>query len=326
MSNPAIKNRVKFWSLAVLIVLVTVIALTTLVFSDHKSRFAHLPDGRVIKFERYAFEQGTVRYELPNRPWVRGFAKVLPEWAKRKVTWLRPQFICVVTPRLSNEPLLSAAFSLRDSSGRLNQVGTRLAVADDRGQVFDSVVNYLGNQGVFEVEAFPRRGKEVRLRLMEGDKRLAEFRIPNPCLGPHTSWKKQDPTLVVTNAPLEITLENFTADAVRLRTQCMFRIRENGRESTSWLPVSFEVLDATGNHWRPGVDSALQGLHGNLVSGGFFGALWPEEDDWKLRVEFNSVDTESKSEPRTVEFLAKPVQVGAGRRSQEPGARIKAED
>src|SRR2546422_442065 len=73
------------------------------------------------------------------------------------------------------------------------------------------------------------------------------------------------------------------------RTQCAFWVRERGRETFGWRPVSFEISDATGNHWRPFRDERLEGVEGALVQAGFLGALWPEEDAWKLRVEFRKV-------------------------------------
>src|SRR5205823_4093674 len=103
------------------------------------------------------------RYDLPNRPIARVLAKMLPEAAKRRARWLRPETTVFATAAFPNEPLLSAAFSSRDRSGKPQPAGTRIVVSDDRGQTFDSVLNYLGNGGVFEAMAFPRRAHELRL-------------------------------------------------------------------------------------------------------------------------------------------------------------------
>jgi hypothetical protein len=235
---------------------------------------------------------------------------VLPDSLKKKIKWFQPEMTCFVSPAF-NEPLLSAAFSSWDASGkREGRPGTRLAISDDRGQMFDPVLNYMGNNGVFEARAFPRRGKELQFHLMDGDESLARFRISNPCPGPHPRWKAAPIPAVVTNGGLEITLEKFTTDGVGLRTRCVFLIRENGQESTEWLPVTFEVSDATGNHWRPGVDPPLKAPTGNVVVGCFLGALWPEEDAWKLRVGFEPANKESRIKTTCiVEFLTKPEQV-----------------
>ena len=72
-----------------------------------------------------------------------------------------------------------------------------------------------------------------------------------------------------------------------------------------------------GNHWRPQLDSTLQDVNGGLVVAGFFGALWPAEDAWKMRVEFKFVDRAPTSKSVVVvEFLAKPAQIGTGSESR----------
>ncbi len=226
---------------------------------------------------------------------------------------MNPEVTIFVSPIFPNEALLSAAFSLKDPSRKSRYPGTRLAVSDDHGQSFDSVINYMARTGVFEVHAFPRRGRELRLELMEDDEKLGQFRIPNPCPGPHPTWKAALVPITITNAPLEITLERFTSDGIRLRTQCAFTVREHGRETTAWLPMRFEISDATGNHWYPAVSSPLKDEKARLVKGRLLGALWAEEDAWKLRVEFRRADDDAKGRGTcTVEFLAKPEQVRDG--------------
>jgi hypothetical protein len=302
-------------------VLVLALAGSGIVFgiairSNRQSHVARSPAGKIIKLERYAFERGTVRYESPNRPIARALSKALPASLNKKIKWLKPGVTSVIRPAFPNEPLLSAAFSSEDASGKLarGRVGTRLVVSDDRGQVFDSVVNYLGNFGVFEVNAFPRRGKQLTLHLMEDENLLAEFKIPNPCPGPHPRWKPGAIPVVLTNAGLEITVEEFTVDRDRLKTQCTFLIREDGKESMAWLPVAFEVSDATGNHWRPsGTRTSRTAPASGRVVASFLGALWPEEDAWKVRVEFKPTETDPKGNANwAIEFLAKPEQVKDG--------------
>jgi hypothetical protein len=78
------------------------------------------------------------------------------------------------------------------------------------------------------------------------------------------------------------------------RTECFFRVRENGRETYDWMPVLFEVSDATGNHWTPSfsADNPFNfkrynaRVENNLMRSEFLGALWPGESAWKLRAEF----------------------------------------
>jgi len=267
-------------------------------------------DGTIVRLERYEFRSDTVQYHQAEQQVSQAIWNSLPKDAKKKVS--RPGVTVVVSPDFPNEPVLSVAFSAHDASGKRQDAGTRLAVLDDRGQSFDGVVNFMGSSGVFSAAAFPRRGRKLTLRLMDGEKPMAEFRIPNPCRGPHPVWKPQALPLAVTNGSLEISLVNFVADVARQRTRCAFRVREHGQDSRAYLPVGFEISDATGNHWRPMVARPAEETNGH-VTVQLFGALWPEEEAWKLRVEFKAVDKDSGDQSaRIVEFLARPEQVKAG--------------
>jgi len=112
-------------------------------------------------------------------------------------------------------------------------------------------------------------------------------------------------TMSATYSGREVSLESFFADSAQARTHCGLRVREAGLVSSAWHPVSFEVSDATGNHWKPPIDQ-VQSTNG-LFDCSLFGALWPDEDAWKVRVEFKPATTRSPSgTPWAVEFLARP--------------------
>ena len=291
------------------LVALIVVAIGTGVLCNRPSPVEHTPDGRWVKLDRYSFAARGVRYEFPDRPLVRALRNVLPASVTKNVQWFQVDITTFAVPTFPKEPFLSVSFSVQGRSGDRNAIGTRVAVSDDRGQFFDPVVNSGASQGVFEVKAFPRRGRELRLRLMKDDELQAEFRIPNPCPGPHPIWKAEGLPQTATNGTLEITLEKFQADRSRSRTICLFRVRDSGRESTAWRPVSFEISDATGNHWYASRDNA-QVLEGTLVKAGFLGALWPEEDAWKMVVRFATEDMSPMSATLpAVTFLAKPEQV-----------------
>ncbi len=282
----------------------------------------HSSSGAVIRLEGYAFRPGSFRYELLNGTAARLFAKILPDAAAKKIRWLRPEATCIVTAAFPNEPLLSAAFSSRDSSGGIQGAGTRLVVLDDHDQSFDTVINALGNGGVFEAVAFPRRGDKLRLRLMDGDVSLAEFGISNPCPGPHPVWQPEHMPVTATNRGVDVILESFVADAARLRTRCVLQVRENGMQSTAWQPVACEISDATGNHWCPAIDGPSTNVNGRIALC-FFGALWPEEDAWKLRLNLKPTDGGSKDRTAcSVEFVAKPEQVRGDLALPEPTKRV----
>src|SRR5439155_1763422 len=145
MPNPSTKMPVKSRLIGVFSIVVIVIVIGTAMFSNRESQIIRSPAGRSIKLERYAFQRGSVRYDLPNRPIVGSFSKLLPDGLTRRLKWLRPEVTCFTAPTFRNEPLLSAAFGSRDTSGNWEASGTRLAISDDHGQMFDPVLNYLGN-------------------------------------------------------------------------------------------------------------------------------------------------------------------------------------
>lgn len=266
------------------------------------------PDGRVVTLKRWTFQAGPVRYRTEDLPFSDLVFKILPAGLSRHVVRPSGEVIANYNPDSQTEPVLSAAFYSYDASGRPEGVGTRLIVTDDRGQTFDAVLNYLGNNGVFSLEAFPRRGKELELRLMDGEKELARFTIPNPAPGPHPTWRPSPLPLVATDRELEVTLEEFTTDAIQQRTACVFRVRSQQQPTTEWLPISVEISDATGNRWRPGIAEKPSPSKHGLQSLSLFGGLWAEEEAWKLRVEFAfpTPGVEGKTS-RVVEFLAKPL-------------------
>jgi len=61
-------------------------------------------------------------------------------------------------------------------------------------------------------------------------------------------------------------------------------------------------------------------MTGSQIKIGFYGALWAEEDAWRLRVKFKRTDQASDNEGfRVVEFLVKPEQTTPGSASSEFG-------
>jgi hypothetical protein len=282
-----------FTALAVIVLLIAI---------ERSSRVTKSADGQMVKLEAWHFQAAGARYDLPNRPWARRLEKWLPNSVKQRLDLSHPALSTVITPGFPGEPALSAAFLIREPAGTPGIGALRLVVADDCGQEFDPAVHsstVSGGYWVAEMQAFPRRGRELRLRLMENNNSLGEITIPNPARRSYPKWQPEAlPVSVKTNG-LEFSLvkfqsfqsgaATFTKDGVYPRTQCIFRVAENGRDSTAWRPVSFEISDATGNHWRAPFDSRLEGLNGSEVSAGFLGALWAEEDAWKLRVELRRV-------------------------------------
>ena len=166
----------------VIAVAVILLGLVGICVAPKSKREVRSASGTVIGLERYTFRPGRVRYFSGGPAAVRLIRKVLPDAVIDKVKWLRPE-VSVFTAPFANEPLLTAQFYSRDASGKFGAPGTRVVVFDEHNQSFDEVVNFMGNNGNFAINAFPRRGKTLRLRLMNLDDALAEFSIPNPCPG-----------------------------------------------------------------------------------------------------------------------------------------------
>jgi RNA polymerase sigma factor (sigma-70 family) len=248
-------------------------------------------DGREAKIERYEFTSDAVRYSYP--------ANTYPLNPKAGEGISRPEF--------PGEPLLSAEFSWEISAKHPAPEGLHVVAADELGNEFDPVVQAaLGSVGenreywIDDIPIFPRRGKEVHLRVMDGRKLLAEFKIPNPAPDPHPIWTPQPLPVLATNGDLEVSLTEFrairpTSEAALkeprfARTECTFGFREHGRDTTSWTPVLLEVADATGNHWMPSRSSGgnpyRSKTENGVIQSKFSGALWPGESAWKIRGDF----------------------------------------
>lgn len=271
-------------------------------------------DGREAKIVRYEFTSGAARYTYPAE-------------GRTNTEISRPEF--------PGEPLLSAEFSWQVSATHPFSGGVRLAAADESGNEYDPVAQAQtyetepGDSRLFwvgEAPIFPRRSKHVYLRLLNGGKLLAEFKIPNPAPGPYPNWTPTPLPASATNGDLEVVLTRFrtfrsTSEAALKeprypRTDFAFRFRENGSETTEWTPVTVELSDATGNHWRVYYNPDNAKEENGAKQAGSSGALWAGESAWKIRGEFRRTanfpenellrlakirlpDAEDVSEPRT---------------------------
>ena len=220
--------------------------------------------------------------------------------------------VAVSSPDFPGESLLSTEISWPiegTNAGPAGSVALRVVAADDEGNEFDPIAYAMGSAStrdgrgytVQDVPVFPRRGTNVHLHLLDYGKAIAEFTIPNPAPGPHPEWTAQPIPVHQQDGNLEVTLTEFRSlhpapkngeDPRTSRTECVFNIRENNRETTGWVPASFDLSDATGNHWRPS-RTENSPYRAKVENGGirtqFLGALWPGEAAWKIRGEFKRV-------------------------------------
>ncbi len=300
--------------------LMLIIVTVTWVVSRGPSRIVTSRNGYTVKLEGWNFKATPARYDLPDHPWARRLEKFLPNPLKQRIAAFNPVITAFAEPNFPGEPVLSAAFSVRAAASGIPDFGAfRVSVSDDHGQEFDPSVhdaNVHNGYWATEIRAFPRRGRELRLRLISNNSLLGEIKVPNPARGPHPQWTPRSLPVSVIDDELEFNLvkfrsyqsgaATFTKEGVYPRTQCAFHVRERGRDSTAWRPVSLEISDATGNHWRPWLDSRLEGVEGIEVMAGFLGALWPGEDAWKLKVEFRRTGEFPENELLRIDHLPIP--------------------
>jgi RNA polymerase sigma factor (sigma-70 family) len=268
-------------------------AITVTLFDTGGKSSAIGSNERQARLERYEFKAGSVKYAYPpgsahpSQMVVGSSYSILP----------------------SREPMLSAEFSWKTDATHPPAFTMRVAAADDKGNWFDPGGNDTAGIGeesgrqywATGISVFPRRGKEVRLRLIANNTdAIAELTIPNPARKSYPVWQPQPLPVSATATGLEVTLEEFlsvqtvTNEDHAPRTECFFRVRENGRETFDWMPIQLEVSDATGNHWTPSwsADDPFNfkpfnaRVENSLMRSEFLGALWPGESAWKLRAEF----------------------------------------
>jgi RNA polymerase sigma factor (sigma-70 family) len=257
-------------------------AVTVAVSDVGGKRMAMGSNERMARIERHEFKAGSVKYAYPP-----GNA--------------RPTQDVEFSP---NEPLLSAEFSWQADAAHPPASVIRVTAADEQGNEFDPGVNHAagieqrGDRQYWasQIPVFPRRGKEIHLRLIANTtETFAELTIPNPARKSYPVWKAQPTPVSATNNDLEVTLEKFlslqtvTNKDRSPRTECFFRFRENDHETFDWMPVLFEISDATGNPWTVsrsvGANPYHSAVENGLMRSEFLGALWPGESAWKLRVE-----------------------------------------
>jgi RNA polymerase sigma factor (sigma-70 family) len=281
-------------SLAIVLAVASVPVALTLSAADSR---APVPNKRNAKLERFEFKNVPVRYTYPS-------------------SGAQPALV-ISSPKFPREFLLSAEFSWDDPGGGDPFMDCmHVTAADESGNEFDAPGNDCNTERaagrvhwVAEVEAFPRRGKHVYLRLLNDGNLMAEFKIPNPAPGPYPEWKANPLPVRATDRDLEVALAEFRAvqplvltneqQRGKLRTECLFNVRDNNLPTTAWRPIYLDIADATGNHWQPGyfVGEPYQArVENGAVRIQFIGALWSGESAWKLHAEFKRVANFSENE------------------------------
>ncbi|HEY1662052.1 MAG TPA: hypothetical protein VGI03_06500 [Verrucomicrobiae bacterium] len=188
-----------------------------------------------------------------------------------------------------------------------------------------SVMGYILN-------AFPRRDSSMVLRVLaygNNGQRLAkgQFTVSNPAHGPFPMWATVPLPDTESDGDLDVSLTNFSSDAklpyrqynglaqndpLNKAVQLGFDVEQKGHPATNWQPVQVIMSDATGNQITGWINRNYQ----NGQSGYFCqSSLWPNEPDWKLRVEFSRSSGFNDDEVWTLTNL--PVKQGTEQEANE---------
>ncbi len=156
----------------------------------------------------------------------------------------------------------------------------------------------------WELEEFPRRSKQIGIRLYTGGSTgnytlVAEFKIPNQTRVDQPDWPaEQLPATRKTN-DLEISLLKLETGLTgrdvgigtvgrdtKVFTRGEFTMREHGQATEDWSVNQIEST-ASSSEIHPKGNGVLSIWlnHTNVFS--FTGALWPEEPAWKLKVKLS---------------------------------------
>jgi hypothetical protein len=177
----------------------------------------------------------------------------------------------------------------------------RAVVLDESGNECDTAKLHHVDSGkgygvaAWELEAFPRRGKRVGLRIYHQDDgqwlRVAEFYADNPVKGPHPTWQPEALPATRSDGDLVVTLSDLSVGHLRpvwdsmlgfSQTRIAMGVSRSGQGSADWEPVSFLIEDATGNRrddWSFVMFDDRDGDIGRIMPG-----MFNPYETWKLRI------------------------------------------
>jgi hypothetical protein len=121
--------------------------------------------------------------------------------------------------------------------------------------------NELNEISAWHFSSFPRCGKQIRFRLYGRGvsnqwNLLADLKTANPAPKPYPDWKPMTLPSTVTNRDLRVSLVKLVSGSrivhyfpgeKRPFTVATFRVEQNGRLTTGWIPQWMDATDATGN-------------------------------------------------------------------------------
>ena len=265
-----------------------------------------LSDGSTLVLKEVVLTSSnyTYRYRSGGKL-IRWLAPVLPPAIQRR---LSPASGSLGWSPAKGETNLMITTVTRSAGKNASSTLGRLQMLDDQGNPYDACwgASTLGVSDVtvhcWRVQAFPRRSRSLSLRFLAvqqagGWTNIATLRVRNPAFGDYPQWQPEPRPIEKHDGSLGVRLVEFESGlplerdrrnghlAARMN-RLVFSFSESGEPSDQWRIQKLTFSDATGNHWSPYLDFAEQSF--SWATNGtaeFFGALWPGEQAWKVRLE-----------------------------------------
>jgi len=167
-----------------------------------------------------------------------------------------------------------------------------------------TTLNVPGGDRLYRVQfsAFPRRSRDLTLRILDRDKQYqyieqARFRLGNPDHRQDPGWEAAPLSLEDQDGDLAFRLVDLRTRVSRRnpgqlprdsndeRAMAAFEIRRDGVILSNWVPRKIWMTDATGNETTPSSWSNLWETNRQIIF--FEGSLWTDEPAWGIRAEFS---------------------------------------
>ena len=291
-------------------------------FFGANSRTVMLPRG--VRLSLVAVTQGATNACFPGGPLDKLFQRLFPgksvSIGKLKFAPILPLTDIAYSAVTGREASPNQAIVwLRDELGGLSNgrhsvsrdqwhQDFRAAIADEAGEEWEmrpGQNHAFSLGGTKEISAwhfpsYPRRGEYIRFKLYrQGVSNqwdlIADIKTTNPARGPYPLWKERALPFTVTNRDLSVSPVKLVSGSKivhyypgkRAFTKATFRVQQNGRQTTNWIPQWMDATDATGN------EGAFQVIDMGETNGLVFydaqaGSLSPSEV-WRLKMKFKQV-------------------------------------
>jgi hypothetical protein len=296
-------TRTRFIALAVLIVAAVLVAWFTFSRRGDGGETRKLPDGSTLHLVEVVFTATNYTFvQQRGNKFTRLLAPIMPQSLRNRFSGGTGS---VGWGGLEATNLMAATVN-RSQAKDWEPGVERLQLFDEKGNEYDvswgapSAAHPGEKVQGWRAYAFPRRVRVLGLRFMMAAPdghwtNVAEFRIRNPLYAKYPQWRREAWPNTKHDGTLAVTLKEFqswadsgsTNLAETARTRLVLSFAEEGKDSHNWRIQKLTISDATGNRWSPYLNFTDRNVWNWATNGvaEFFGALWPGEEAWKLRVE-----------------------------------------